>query len=221
MCHSTRSRRRRRAATPATTPTRPTWMWRGRRRTTTPSRPTRMRWIRMRPSSRRGPPPPQSLDVSLVPWYATPFRLNIPLLLDWLLLFLGPGGEPGSFNIFFCAGPLSTYILQVWTLMILALPNFIFSFLIGNCFSCAELDWPGHLGGRAWAEWAAGWRRQASGSAPRSDPGTGYQHGQPVLHCRPERTPSREGKFMEFFCNSMGVIRLSSKGHYSKLPPVL
>ncbi len=24
----------------------------------------------------------QSLDASLVPWYATPFRLNIPLLLD-------------------------------------------------------------------------------------------------------------------------------------------
>jgi hypothetical protein len=83
MCHSTRSRRRRRrAATPATTPTRPTWMWRGRRRTTTPSRPTRMRWTRTRPSSRRGPPRLQNLDVSRAPWYATPFRLNIPLLLD-------------------------------------------------------------------------------------------------------------------------------------------
>ena len=83
MCHSTRSRRRRRrAATPATTPTRPTWRRRGRRRRTTPSRPTRTRWIRTRPSSRRGPPRLQSLDASLVPWYATPFRLNIPLLLD-------------------------------------------------------------------------------------------------------------------------------------------
>jgi hypothetical protein len=82
MCHSTRSRRRRRAATPATMPTRPTWMWRGRRRTTTPSRPTRMRWTRTRPSSRRGPPLLQNPDASLVPWYATPLRLNIPLLLD-------------------------------------------------------------------------------------------------------------------------------------------
>ena len=82
MCHSTRSRRRRRAATPATTPTRPTWRRRGRRRRTTPSRPTRTRWIRTRPSSRRGPPRLQSLDASLVPWYATPFRLKIPLLLD-------------------------------------------------------------------------------------------------------------------------------------------
>jgi len=76
MCHSTRSRRRRRAATPATTPTRPTWRRRGRRRRTTPSRPTRTRWIRTRPSSRRGPPRLQSLDASLVPWYATPFRLK-------------------------------------------------------------------------------------------------------------------------------------------------
>ena len=83
MCHSTRSRRRRRAATPATTLTTPTWRRRGRRRTTTPSRPTRTpRWIRTRPNSRRGPPLLQSLDDCLVPWYATPFRLNIPLLLD-------------------------------------------------------------------------------------------------------------------------------------------
>ena len=83
MCHSTRSRRRRRAATPATTPTRPTWRRRGRRRRTTPSRRTTpTRWTRTRPSSRRGPPRLQSLDASLVPWYATPFRLNIPLLLD-------------------------------------------------------------------------------------------------------------------------------------------
>ncbi len=83
MCHSTRSRRRRRAATPATTPTRPTWRRRGRRRTTTPSRPTwTPRWIRTRPNSRRGPPLLQSLDDCLAPWYDTPFRLNIPLLLD-------------------------------------------------------------------------------------------------------------------------------------------
>ena len=88
MCHSTRSRRRRRVATPATTPTRPTWRRRGRRRTTTPSRPTRIpRWIRTRPNSRRGPPLLQNLDDCLAPWYNTPFRLNIPLLLDWLLLF--------------------------------------------------------------------------------------------------------------------------------------
>ncbi len=79
MCHSTRSRRRRRA----TTLTTPTWKRRGRRRTTTPSRRmARRRWTRTRPSSRRGPPRLQSLDASLVPWYATPFRLNIPLLLD-------------------------------------------------------------------------------------------------------------------------------------------
>ena len=76
MCHSTRSRRRRRRVTPATTPTRRTWTWRGRRRTTTPSRPTRMRWTRTRPSSRRGPPLLQNPDASLVPWYATPFRLK-------------------------------------------------------------------------------------------------------------------------------------------------
>ncbi len=83
MCHSTRSRRRRKAATPATTLTTPTWKWKGRRRTTTPSRRTaRRRWTRTRPSSRRGPPRLQSLDASLVPWYATPFRLHIPLLLD-------------------------------------------------------------------------------------------------------------------------------------------
>jgi hypothetical protein len=90
MCHSTRSRRRRRrAATPATTPTRRTWTWRGRRRRTTPSRPTRTpRWIRTRPSSSGGRPQLQSLDDCLAPWYATPFRLNILLLLDRLLLFL-------------------------------------------------------------------------------------------------------------------------------------
>jgi len=83
MCHSTRSRRRRRAATPAMTLTKPTWRRRGRRRTTTPSRPTRTpRWIRTRPNSRRGPPLLQSLDDCLAPWYDTPFRLNIPLLLD-------------------------------------------------------------------------------------------------------------------------------------------
>jgi hypothetical protein len=41
-----------------------------------------MRWTRTRPSSRRGPPLLQNPDASLVPWYATPFRLNIPLLLD-------------------------------------------------------------------------------------------------------------------------------------------
>jgi hypothetical protein len=83
MCHSTRSRRRRRAATPATMLTTPTWKRRGRRRTTTPSRRmSRRRWTRTRPSSRRGPPRLQNLDASLVPWYATPFRLHIPLLLD-------------------------------------------------------------------------------------------------------------------------------------------
>jgi hypothetical protein len=83
MCHSTRSRRRRRAATPATTPTRPTWMWRGRRRRTTPSRRTTpTRWIRTKPNLRRGPPLLLSLDDYLAPWYATPFRLNILLLLD-------------------------------------------------------------------------------------------------------------------------------------------
>ncbi len=38
------------------------------------------------------------------------------------------------FNNFFCAGQLSAYVLQVWILMILALSNLIFSFLIFNCF---------------------------------------------------------------------------------------
>jgi len=89
MCHSTRSKRRRRAATPATTLTRRTWMWRGRRRSTTPSRRTTpTRWIQMRPSSRGDLPRLQNLDASLAPWYATPFRLNIPLLLDRLIDFL-------------------------------------------------------------------------------------------------------------------------------------
>ncbi len=84
MCHSTRSRRRRRrVATPATTLTRRTWTWRGRRRRTIPSRPTTpTRWIRTRPSSRRGPPLLLSRVGFLAPWYATPFRLIISLLLD-------------------------------------------------------------------------------------------------------------------------------------------
>jgi hypothetical protein len=84
MCHSTRSRRRRRrAATPVTTPTRHTWTWRGRRRRMTPSRlTTPTRWIRTRPSSSGSRPQLQSLDDCLAPWYATPFRLTIPLLLD-------------------------------------------------------------------------------------------------------------------------------------------
>ena len=83
MCHSTRSRRRRRRVTPATTPTRRTWTWRGRRRRTAPSRPRMTtRWTRTKWSSRGGPPPLRNPVVFPAPWYATPSRLIISLLLD-------------------------------------------------------------------------------------------------------------------------------------------
>ena len=103
------------------------------------------------------------------------------------------------FNNFFCAGQLSAYVLQVWILMILALSNLIFSFLIPNCFSCAELDRPGHLGGRQGAQRPVDRWREASGPAARPASGAGRFHGQPVLYREPQRSPSREGKFMNFF----------------------
>ena len=109
-----------------------------------------------------------------------------------------------SFNNFFCAGQLSTYIFQVWTLMILALPNLIFSFLISNCFSCAELDRPGHLGGRPGAQRPFDRRRETPGPVARPASGAGRQHGQPVLHSRPQRPSSREGKLMDFFYLTVG-----------------
>ena len=87
-------------------------------------------------------------------------------------------------------------------------------------FSCAELDRPGDLGGRPGAQRAPGWGRQAPGPSTCSSSGAGRFPGQPVLHCQPGRPSSREGKYMDFFISKMGM-KLSSKGHYGKLPPVL
>ena len=88
--------------------------------------------------------------------------------------------------------------------MILAPPNLLFLKLIFNCFSCAELDRPGHLGGRPGAQRPFDRRREAPGPAARPASGAGRQHGQSVLHRRTQRPSSREGKFMDFLFLTVG-----------------